>query len=186
MALGKSPTSKEVSDTSENGNTNVNTNLFSTPDNALGNSAGTDSSVPVTALSSWTRGQTLRSVERDEEEITTSYGIIQPEDRHLLAPKDKLRHQEVIIKGLPNKFQLLVDFDPDAPMDALKNVYSVKNLISALKRSFASNGMLSEFLVPSCMDLVPHSTFRKYIPSLSATKLNLFHHYGKVELSTIR
>ena len=167
MTLGSqmSPASDEVSDTSEHGNSNINNNLFSTPDNAVGNnnsgnsnSTGTNNSVPVTALSSWTRGQTLRSVKCHEEEIIISYGIIQPEDRHLLPPKDKLRHQEVIIKGLPNKFQLLVDFDPDAPMDALKNVYSVKNFISALKRSFDSNGILTEFLVPSSMDLVPHAT----------------------------
>ena len=172
--------------------------LFSTPSsnqnspdnndpNQSSSSNNTNSpSTGIVTLSTWTRGKPLLTTGRNEMDVTLAYGVIQPEDRVAMAPKDLLRHQEAIVKGLPNKFKLLVDFDPDAPMDALKNVYSVENLVSALKRSFASNGMLSEFMIPSTMEYTNATGYQTFVPGASATQINLFHHYGETELLRIK
>jgi hypothetical protein len=141
----------------------------------------------TTGSSTWLGGEVPHSTPRNSNALSSvGLGILK-KDRSSLQQKDKKTYFKVCdnaIKGLENKFTQLQSIDEKSTLDHLKKVYSVVNRFADLQHQVEQNDMGDVFTIPSQFTLDP--TTGHYIPSPSATAINLFTDANLVSLETAR
>ena len=172
---------KTKTQTPAKGSVSTSTNLPPPPPALLVSHGGT-----VSGGNKWLNGTPMAATKRTNDQVLTSHVIIQPKDRGSLDKKELIKHQENVKAGLSHKFKLLEDFDPDMPLDRLKSVHSVDNLIMQLKRSFAANGMTSDFVIPAEMEYDNSPGIEEHIPKAGAAEIDLFVQYGESDLTIVK
>jgi hypothetical protein len=137
--------------------------------------------------STWLGGEVPLSIPRDSNALSSVGLGISKNYCASLQQKDKKTYFKVCdnaVEGLENKFTQLQSIDEKSTLNHLKKVYSVVNRFADLQHQVEQNDMCDVFTIPSQFTLNP--TTGHYIPSPSATAINLFTDANLVSLEIAR
>lgn len=136
--------------------------------------------------SSWLGGETPRTVARTSDEVAEVGLGVGKKDRAALKIKDKKSYYKVrdnAIKGMTTKFTHLKSIDEKASIEHFEAVYSVITRFEDLSNQMIKNDLIDVFSIPSSFVL---NSSNDYVPSSTATPIQLFSDAKQVDLDTVR
>ena len=162
------------------------TNPASTPSTTTPNPSTTTTTTPTMSApnpkeAQWL-GQDSLAAARSSDDV---YGIrmaITKHDRASLAPKELQKVQDTCQKGITPVFTMMKLSD-QAEKTNIKGVYDVQTRLNELEKSIKDCDMHDVFTIASAFEKNADDIF---VPTSTATELNLFTNYTDIDLQTVK
>ena len=138
------------------------------------------------ATSTWLGGIAPLATARNSTELSSVGLGVSKTDREAIKANDKKTYYKIrdfAIKGMTSKFSQLKSIDEKASVVHMEAVYSVMTRFSDLRTQIEQNDMYDVFTIPSKFVLDP--TINDYVPSASASPINLFTNATSIDIDTI-